>query len=447
MLTVKVTSRHCAGLAKAQAHWIGPRTGGLAGASLPARHRPGDRSLPAARVPDRRRWRSPPRRVTGGATVPLTYDPAGLTAAQSARFARSSGVPRPAPSTRGDRAGARELLRGQVVVATYDGAGTLLAPRACRSPACWTTCTPRGAAAARSASTWQDGSPVARALGPDGAGRRAARWPAGRRHHASQRQGAEQREPRRRLDRRRPSRGRRALPVRGDGVRADDRQGRGQRGHRPVLGRAHAELDPVGAVDLTDTAPTAARLGRARSRRSCSPWTRRSTSCTSGTSRSTTPRVPAAHRGTYLAFADDGDGTQAPAGPREGGPRHGPPAARRSTSPPSRRTRPSGAPRLRPAGVVPGGPPTHQQACVSAVAEKDGFNWGYDPLHYTTPEGSYAVATRTAAAAWPSSARWSGRSPGRPAGRDGPGVQPHGGERARPDSRSSTAWCPATTSG
>jgi pullulanase-type alpha-1,6-glucosidase len=32
-----------------------------------------------------------------------------------------------------------------------------------------------------------------------------------------------------------------------------------------------------------------------------------------------------------------------------------------------------------------------QQAAVTAVAGRDGFNWGYDPLHYTTPEGSYAT--------------------------------------------------------
>ncbi|MER6607685.1 pullulanase-type alpha-1,6-glucosidase [Streptomyces sp. NPDC000927] len=31
-----------------------------------------------------------------------------------------------------------------------------------------------------------------------------------------------------------------------------------------------------------------------------------------------------------------------------------------------------------------------QQACVAAAAARDGFNWGYDPLHYTVPEGSYA---------------------------------------------------------
>ncbi|WP_299530796.1 pullulanase-type alpha-1,6-glucosidase [uncultured Streptomyces sp.] len=31
-----------------------------------------------------------------------------------------------------------------------------------------------------------------------------------------------------------------------------------------------------------------------------------------------------------------------------------------------------------------------QQACVAEAAAKDAFNWGYDPLHYTVPEGSYA---------------------------------------------------------
>ncbi len=31
-----------------------------------------------------------------------------------------------------------------------------------------------------------------------------------------------------------------------------------------------------------------------------------------------------------------------------------------------------------------------QQACVAAAAAKDSYNWGYDPLHYTVPEGSYA---------------------------------------------------------
>ncbi|MFF4288732.1 pullulanase-type alpha-1,6-glucosidase [Streptomyces sp. NPDC001633] len=31
-----------------------------------------------------------------------------------------------------------------------------------------------------------------------------------------------------------------------------------------------------------------------------------------------------------------------------------------------------------------------QQECVTTSAARDAYNWGYDPLHYTVPEGSYA---------------------------------------------------------
>jgi len=34
---------------------------------------------------------------------------------------------------------------------------------------------------------------------------------------------------------------------------------------------------------------------------------------------------------------------------------------------------------------------TAQQAAVAAVADTDCFNWGYDPVHYDAPEGSYAT--------------------------------------------------------
>ena len=34
---------------------------------------------------------------------------------------------------------------------------------------------------------------------------------------------------------------------------------------------------------------------------------------------------------------------------------------------------------------------SEQAKAVSAITGSDGFNWGYDPLHYTTPEGSYAT--------------------------------------------------------
>ena len=49
---------------------------------------------------------------------------------------------------------------------------------------------------------------------------------------------------------------------------------------------------------------------------------------------------------------------------------------------------------------------TEQQACVMAVADTDGFNWGYDPWHYTVPEGSYATDPNGPPRIASSSARW-----------------------------------------
>lgn len=34
---------------------------------------------------------------------------------------------------------------------------------------------------------------------------------------------------------------------------------------------------------------------------------------------------------------------------------------------------------------------TEQQAEISRIAAEDAFNWGYDPVHYGVPEGSYAT--------------------------------------------------------
>ena len=50
--------------------------------------------------------------------------------------------------------------------------------------------------------------------------------------------------------------------------------------------------------------------------------------------------------------------------------------------------------------VIPRAAPDAEspQAAVSAVRTRDCFNWGYDPFHYTAPEGSYATAPNDAAA-------------------------------------------------
>ncbi len=100
--------------------------------------------------------------------------------------------------------------------------------------------------------------------------------------------------------------------------------------------------------------------------------------------------VPADHRGTYLAFTDSGSaGMQhlrrlAGAGLNTV---HLLPVFDIATIPERRADQATPACDLESFGPAS----EEQQACVDAVAATDGFNWGYDPWHYTTPEGSYAT--------------------------------------------------------
>ncbi len=95
--------------------------------------------------------------------------------------------------------------------------------------------------------------------------------------------------------------------------------------------------------------------------------------------------VPAAHRGKYLAFTDAA----------ANGMRHLSALAQAGLtdvhllpvfdfgSVPER-----GCAQPTPQGAPEG---ETQQAAVQAVKESDCFNWGYDPVHYTAPEGSFAT--------------------------------------------------------
>lgn len=98
--------------------------------------------------------------------------------------------------------------------------------------------------------------------------------------------------------------------------------------------------------------------------------------------------VPQELRGTYLAFAqEDSAGMQHLRALAEAGMNtvHLLPTFDIATieEDPAARTEPS---------VPDAGPAAEeQQAAVSATRDLDGFNWGYDPWHFSTPEGSYAV--------------------------------------------------------
>ena len=99
--------------------------------------------------------------------------------------------------------------------------------------------------------------------------------------------------------------------------------------------------------------------------------------------------VPAPLRGTYGAFATNGSGRQHLRELEKAGLTtvHLLPTFDIATIEEDR------AAQAVPAGDLASFAPDsdQQQAAVGAVAGTDGFNWGYDPLHFSAPEGSYAV--------------------------------------------------------
>ena len=101
------------------------------------------------------------------------------------------------------------------------------------------------------------------------------------------------------------------------------------------------------------------------------------------------PTVPAAHRGTYLAFADHGtNGVKHLKALADAGLKavHLLPSFHFASINEDKTTWQT-TPDL--SGFPPDG--TQQQAAVAAIQNTDAFNWGYDPVHFFAPEGGYAV--------------------------------------------------------
>ena len=186
--------------------------------------------------------------------------------------------------------------------------------------------------------------------------------------------------------------GRSLLPVRRRGVRPVDRRRRAQRRHRSVLAVA---VDELGA--LADRRPRrpgagARRLGRrrqARARRAGGPVDLR------------------AARARLLDLRRDGARRAARHVRRlhrRRLRRHGAPRRARRRRP--RRRAPAAGVRLRhrrggrrgAPGARPGRAGGRRAGLRGAAGARrrdrgpsDGFNWGYDPWHYTVPEGSYST--------------------------------------------------------
>ncbi|MFB8146507.1 pullulanase-type alpha-1,6-glucosidase [Microbacterium sp. NPDC056003] len=99
--------------------------------------------------------------------------------------------------------------------------------------------------------------------------------------------------------------------------------------------------------------------------------------------------VPAAERGTYRAFTRDSAGTKQLRQLADAGINtvHLLPSFDIASIEEDRAAQ--AVPDCDLASMGPGS--EDQQACIAEVIDADGFNWGYDPYHYSAPEGSYAV--------------------------------------------------------
>ncbi|MBE2197325.1 MAG: pullulanase-type alpha-1,6-glucosidase [Anaerolinea sp.] len=100
--------------------------------------------------------------------------------------------------------------------------------------------------------------------------------------------------------------------------------------------------------------------------------------------------VPEAYRGTYMAFTVDGDGMRHLSALAEAGLTH----LHLLPSFDIATINEDAAARVEPdPAELAALPPNseEQQAIISAIRDQDSFNWGYDPFHYTVPEGSYST--------------------------------------------------------
>jgi pullulanase-type alpha-1,6-glucosidase len=328
--------------------------------------------------------------ISGGSSFPLALDPAGLPAGAREQFPHLAAyealrLPRAA------RRRARELLTGQLVVAAYDADGRLVRATGVQTPGVLDRLY-ADAADARLGPTWRGRRPRLAVWAPTAKQVGLLISLNGLERHVAMRRGD-------------------------DGVW----RVKGRRSWRNAAYAYEVEvyvptLDKVVTNVVTDPYSLALTTNSTRSvladldARSLTPrgWKRLAKPPLAQPEDSTIyelhvrdfsitdETVPPAHRGTYLAFTDrSSDGMRHLRGLARAGLNtlHLLPTNDIATIEERRAAQEQPPCDLR--SFPPDSP--EQQACVAKVADADGFNWGYDPLHYTTPEGSYATQPEGAA--------------------------------------------------
>ncbi len=338
--------------------------------------------------------------VTGGSVATLTRDPAGLPAALVAEHPELKG----AVALRLDKKTAKqlpEILRGQVAVAMYDTTGRLLDATAAQTAIALDALYGASASSGAYGVTFTGGKVGFRLWAPTAQSVTLLTWPPSAPGAADEPLWQAARTP---------------LKRAGDGSWSASKSVSTARGSRylyevkvwaPTTQKVETNVvtDPNSvaltvnstrsvAVDLRDTAymPSVWRSTKA-------PALAKDVDSTiyelhiRDYSMSDS-KVPADARGSYLAFAANGDGRAHLKALAKAGLNtvHLLPSfdiASIEEDPAKQET---------PQCDLESFPPdsTKQQECVTAVASKDAFNWGYDPQHWTVPDGSYASSAKAA---------------------------------------------------
>jgi pullulanase-type alpha-1,6-glucosidase len=338
-----------------------------------------------------------PTGIDGGTAYPLTFDPAGLPTSIQARFPAQAGLGAlRLPSDAVDAA--RTLLKGQVAVAAFDADGNLVDASGLQIPG---VLDDLNAAAARRTlgPTWRDGRPALSLWAPTAKSVSVSLYSAGAGSAAPVV----------------------TAPLRDTGNGVWSVTGSRSWADRYYLFDVEVYVPETGRVEhnlVTDPYSVGLSTNSQRSLlidlddRALAPpgWSHlRKPALPKAVDQSITelhlrdfsisdPTVRAGDRGTYEAFTDQhSNAMKYLAGLTRAGMTtvHLLPLADFATVNEDRSTWQNP-----PCNLAAFGPDSDQQAaCVKQVAATDGYNWGYDPLHYTTPEGSYSTnpegATRT----------------------------------------------------
>jgi pullulanase len=378
LLTVETTDTPPAGIGTQQAQWIDTRT-----IAVPADLAP-SASTWTLHGSDNAGIALDSGEVVGGQRIDLGA-PGALTAAQLEQRPDLSGYHALRVDLPRDRL--EELLQGQLKVSAAESNGAVSAFTGVQIPGVLDDAYAREASASTLGASWSQGAPTVRLWAPTAQRVWLSRWEPGAAVASV--------EPASR-----DSAG--VWTVSGDDGWAGSEYLWSLEVYAPTTDRIERNqvTDPYSValttgssrsvlVDLDDPATRPALWRDSAAPELASPTSRTIYELSVRDFSATDPTVPEQLRGTYGAFAFDGAGARHLRELAEAGLNtvHLQPTFDFSSviEDRSARTEPS-------CDLASYGPAsTEQQACIAATAERDSFNWGYDPLHFLAPEGSYAA--------------------------------------------------------